>query len=200
MSDTTAWQLGALVQPGEPVKFYAQYGSNDNKTFDNTIKMIGLGADYTIGNWARSCCSGTSSVPTSVPTCKTLSVGYDYQMSKRTDLYAVYMNEKLDGPEHRQQLRPGHPPPLLIRARPGACPACLPCNGHPGNAVAVAVGRQRGLPHAPPLIQRNPRRAGLREHGRHGQVSGSRRGRHRQHRQARSAWNTATPPPPDTPA
>ncbi|MFC3108697.1 porin [Undibacterium arcticum] len=27
--------------------------------------------------------------------CDTASVGYDYDLSKRTDLYAVYMNDKI---------------------------------------------------------------------------------------------------------
>ena len=95
VSDTTAWQLGGSYN-FSPVKVYAQYGSNDNKTFDNTIKVIGLGADYTIG-LGKILLQWNKLSPDVGADLKTLSVGYDYQMSKRTDLYAVYMNEKKTG-------------------------------------------------------------------------------------------------------
>jgi predicted porin len=93
--DTTAWQLGASYILA-PLKLYAQYGSNDNKTTDNTIKTWGLGADYTIGLGKVLVQYGQLS-PDVGADQKTFSLGYDYQMSKRTDLYAVYMNEKVTG-------------------------------------------------------------------------------------------------------
>lgn len=93
--DTTAWQLGASYNLA-PLKLYAQYGSNDNKTLDNTIKVWGLGADYTIGLGKVLLQYGQLS-PDVGADQKTLSLGYDYLMSKRTDLYAVYMNEKKTG-------------------------------------------------------------------------------------------------------
>lgn len=93
--DTTAWQLGASFNMA-PVKFYAQYGTSDNKTIDNTTKVLGLGADWTIGNGKALLQWGKLS-PDVGADRKTLSVGYDYLMSKRTDLYAVYMHDKLDG-------------------------------------------------------------------------------------------------------
>ena len=31
------------------------------------------------------------------PTNRTLSIGYDYALSKRTDVYAVFMNERATG-------------------------------------------------------------------------------------------------------
>lgn len=93
--DTTAWQLGASYNLA-PLKLYAQYGSNDNKTLDNTIKVWGLGADYSIGLGKVLVQYGQLS-PDVGADQKTLSLGYDYLMSKRTDLYAVYMNEKKSG-------------------------------------------------------------------------------------------------------
>lgn len=95
VSDTTAWQLGASFNLA-PVKFYAQYGSTDNKTFDNTIKVIGLGADYTMG-LGKFLVQWNKLSPDVGADLKTFSLGYDYQMSKRTDLYGVYMNEKKTG-------------------------------------------------------------------------------------------------------
>ncbi len=90
--DTTAWQLGASFNMA-PVKFYAQYGNNDNKTLDNTIKMIGLGADYALGA-GKLMLQWNKLSPDVGADLKTLSFGYSHALSKRTDAYAVYMNEK----------------------------------------------------------------------------------------------------------
>lgn len=94
-ADTTAWQLGASYKL-DPLKLYAQYGSNDNKTLDNTIKVWGLGADYSIGLGKVLLQYGQLS-PDVGANQKTLSLGYDHFMSKRTDLYAVMMNDKKTG-------------------------------------------------------------------------------------------------------
>jgi len=93
--DSTAWQLGASFNMA-PVKFYAQYGTSDNKTIDNTTKVLGLGADWTLGLGKVLLQWGKMS-PDVGADRKTISFGYDYQMSKRTDLYAVYMNDKVSG-------------------------------------------------------------------------------------------------------
>lgn len=93
--DTTAWQLGGSFKL-DALKLYAQYGSNDNKTLDNTIKVIGLGADYSIG-LGKILVQWNKLSPDVGADQKAFSLGYDYQMSKRTDLYAVYMNEKKTG-------------------------------------------------------------------------------------------------------
>lgn len=93
--DTTAWQLGGSFNFA-PVKLYAQYGTTDNKTLDNTIKVIGLGADFSIG-LGKVMLQWNKLSPDVGADQKALSLGYDYQMSKRTDLYAVYMNEKVSG-------------------------------------------------------------------------------------------------------
>jgi len=95
VSDTTAWQLGGSFNLA-PVKFYAQYGSNDNKTWDNTIKVWGLGADWSLG-LGKVMFQWNKLSPDVGADLKAFSLGYDHQMSKRTDLYAVYMNEKKTG-------------------------------------------------------------------------------------------------------
>ena len=107
--DTTAWQLGASFNLA-PVKFYGQYGTSDNKTIDNTTKVLGLGADYTLGVSKLMLQWGKQS-PDVGADLKTLSFGYGHQMSKRTDLYAVYMNEKKTG------LSTGHSYAVGVRHR-----------------------------------------------------------------------------------
>ncbi len=93
--DTTAWQLG-LSYNLAPVKVYAQYGSSDNKTINNTTKVLGLGADYALGA-GKLLLQWNKMSPDVGADLKTLSFGYDHFVSKRTDLYAVYMNEKRTG-------------------------------------------------------------------------------------------------------
>ena len=93
--DTTAWQLGASFNMA-PVKFYGQYGTSDNKTINNTSKVIGLGADYTMGV-GKLMVQWNKLSPDVGADLTTMSFGYGYQMSKRTDLYAVYMSEKKTG-------------------------------------------------------------------------------------------------------
>ena len=93
--DTAAWQLGASFNMA-PAKFYAQYGTSDNKTIDNTTTVIGLGADYVLGA-GKLLVQWNKLSPDVGPGLKTFSFGYDYLLSKRTDLYAVYMNEKKTG-------------------------------------------------------------------------------------------------------
>lgn len=90
--DTRAWQLGASYNLA-PVKLYAQYGSNDNRTADNTTTVIGLGADWTIG-LGKVLLQWNKLSPDVGNSQKALSLGYDHLLSKRTDVYAVYMNEK----------------------------------------------------------------------------------------------------------
>ena len=93
--DTTAWQLGFSYSLA-PAKLYAQYGSNENKTRNNTTKVIGLGADYALGA-GKLMVQWNKQSPDVGADLKTLSFGYDHNLSKRTDVYAVYMNEKQTG-------------------------------------------------------------------------------------------------------
>ena len=92
--DTDTWQLGGSYN-FEPFKLFAQYGSTDNKTANKTTKVFGLGGEMAVGplgklllQWNRLSTDVANADRT------TVRAGYDYQISKRTDLYAVYMNEK----------------------------------------------------------------------------------------------------------
>ncbi len=94
-NDTTTWQLGGSYAFGG-TKVFAQYGSVDNDTTGNDYKLTGLGSSIGMGTgailvqWGRIT-PGTGSDRT------TFSLGYDYNLSKRTDVYAVYMSDKIDG-------------------------------------------------------------------------------------------------------
>jgi predicted porin len=92
---TTAWQLGGSYSFA-PVKLYAQYGNSDNKTIDNTSKLLALGGDWTLGA-GKVLLQWSKLSPDVGGDLKTMSVGYDHQLSKRTDVYGVLMNEKKTG-------------------------------------------------------------------------------------------------------
>ena len=96
VQDTTSWQLAGSYDL-KAVKLFGQYGNVDN---DST------GADYKIMNFGASAPMGASGVlraqwgqikPSAGAKRTTLSLGYGYNLSKRTELYASYMNDKLSG-------------------------------------------------------------------------------------------------------
>ncbi len=95
VNDTTAWQLAGSYAVGK-TKLFAQYGSVDNDTTGNDFRITGLGASVGVGlgaflaQWGRIA-PGTGSDR------NTLSLGYDHTLSKRTDVYAVFMKDRLDG-------------------------------------------------------------------------------------------------------
>jgi predicted porin len=93
--DTTSWQLGGSYA-FSGAKAFAQYGSVDNDSTGNSYDItglgvsVGIGAGSLLGQWGRIS-PETGSART------TFTVGYDYNLSKRTDLYAVYMSDKISG-------------------------------------------------------------------------------------------------------
>ncbi|MGY4827038.1 porin [Sphaerotilaceae bacterium SBD11-9] len=79
------------------VKLFGQYSQIETKaTTDTTYKVWGLGATAPLGagKLMAQYGEGTSEFPTVDLTSKTLTVGYDYFLSKRTDIYAVVVNDK----------------------------------------------------------------------------------------------------------
>lgn len=95
LDNTKAWQLGASYDL-KAVKFFGQYGSVDNEATDNGYDITGLGASVPIGAGSLLAQWGRIS-PDMGSSRTTFSVGYDYFLSKRTDLYAVYMSDKISG-------------------------------------------------------------------------------------------------------
>ena len=94
--NTNTWQLGGSYGFA-PFKLYGQYTHVENSSVNNTSKIIGLGGDMVVGPLGKVLLHYSRLSPDVGPNRTTISVGYDYQMSKRTDLYAVYMNDKLSG-------------------------------------------------------------------------------------------------------
>lgn len=83
------------------VKLYAQYLRTGNNTSTGNFTVntgqagfsIPLGVGSILGSYAYSKSNG----PSDGVTRKTWALGYDYPLSKRTDLYAAYLSDHLSG-------------------------------------------------------------------------------------------------------
>lgn len=95
VDNTKTWQLGGSYD-FKVAKLFGQYGSVDNDASGNGYDITGLGVSAPMG--AGSLLAQWGSVSPDVGSKRTtFSVGYDYFLSKRTDLYAVYMSDKISG-------------------------------------------------------------------------------------------------------
>jgi predicted porin len=95
----TAWQLGGSYDL-KVVKLFAQLGeTKTDATVETKTKLYSLSASVPLGTGNVLAAYGNAKATTGTvdTTRKTLSVGYDYFLSKSTDVYAVAMNEKLTG-------------------------------------------------------------------------------------------------------
>lgn len=82
------------------VKVFGQYNLVKTKAATGTeTNYFGIGASVPAGPGKVLAQYGaaTAEFPTADVKNKTLTVGYDYWLSKATDVYAVYMNDKLTG-------------------------------------------------------------------------------------------------------
>ncbi|HLO95044.1 MAG TPA: porin [Burkholderiaceae bacterium] len=90
------------------VKVYAQYGQIDDESYGSKLRLYDISAEVPVNGSGKILAAyGYSKVRTGtfagiIPlisgnTHKTVSLGYDHSLSKRTDVYAVYMNDKIDG-------------------------------------------------------------------------------------------------------
>jgi predicted porin len=94
-----AWQVGLSYNLGF-AKLFGQYGLVDTEaTVESEAKIAQLGASVPIGAGALLLSYGHDEreADTGDATYKIASLGYDYNLSKRTDVYAVYMAERLTG-------------------------------------------------------------------------------------------------------
>lgn len=88
------WMLGGAYD-FKMVKPYLTYGQSKADNSDVKAKTLQVGASAPIGagalvaSWAKTKLSGADMDR------KTLTVGYDYNLSKRTDVYAMVMNDKI---------------------------------------------------------------------------------------------------------
>ncbi|GAB3554015.1 porin [Noviherbaspirillum agri] len=92
-----AWMLGGSYELSM-AKLFATYGQTKHD-IDLEDKTISLGASVPVGQgkimaaWAQTRRSGVDFGAEQKR--NTTSIGYDYNLSKRTDLYAVYMNDRI---------------------------------------------------------------------------------------------------------
>ena len=94
----TAWQVGGSFN-ASVVKVYAQYGEIDTKAtkgvkskIANVSASIPLGVGSIVAEYGNA---KTETVGSAViPKSQMVTLGYDYFLSKRTDVYAVYMLDK----------------------------------------------------------------------------------------------------------
>ncbi len=104
-SQQDAWMLSGKAGFG-PVNLYANYEQtkNDNYAGDPgnaKSKIWSLSADYEVGQgkllaaYANTRWTGSAGVAIAGLKRDTLSLGYDHTLSKRTDLYAVLMRDKI---------------------------------------------------------------------------------------------------------
>lgn len=92
------WQLGTSYNFGV-AKAFAQYGQVETDAAANRkTKIVGIGASVPIGPGALLAQYGQGKNSGSATnTRRTASIGYDYNLSKRTDVYTVFMHDKNTG-------------------------------------------------------------------------------------------------------
>ena len=93
-ADTRTWQLNGAYD-FTVAKAFAQFGEVKNTTTSNKYRISELGARVPVGAGAVLAAWGRVA-PTTGPDRNTVSLGYDYNLSKRTDVYAVAMRDKID--------------------------------------------------------------------------------------------------------
>ena len=95
-SDSDAWQIGAAYDL-KTVKLFAQVGKVENITFKTDYDHMGVGAAVPMGPNGKILAQYSSMEPSNAKASKTTTLAYDHFLSKRTDLYTVYMNEQVPG-------------------------------------------------------------------------------------------------------
>jgi predicted porin len=94
-----ALQLGVSYDLGM-AKLFGQYGdvsSSATVDVDTTIVQVGATVKAGLGAVLASYGQAKTEVGAAESTRKTFSLGYDYLLSKNTDVYAAFMNEKVTG-------------------------------------------------------------------------------------------------------
>ncbi len=94
-AETKTWMVGGTYD-FKVVKVFATYGQAKKDDVDSTKDKIGqlgvsvpLGGGALLADWARTEQDGAIDI-----TWDTATVGYDYSLSKRTDVYAAFMYNK----------------------------------------------------------------------------------------------------------
>lgn len=95
VNDTRTWQLAGSYDL-KAVKLFAQAGHVDDTTARNSYRITGLGATVPMGSGKFLFQHGRVNAEKTADR-STTSIGYDHDLSKRTDIYAVGMADKLTG-------------------------------------------------------------------------------------------------------
>lgn len=100
-SSQTAYQVGGTYD-FKVLRLFAQYGRiSTDATLDVDTTNVHVGASVPVGTGSLLVAYGTSKVdvagPTAEKTSKILTAGYDYPLSKRTNIYAIYLSDKFTG-------------------------------------------------------------------------------------------------------
>jgi predicted porin len=96
VQDTVTWQLAGSYDL-KSVKLFAQYGNVENDNTGRDYDILGLGATVPVGPLGLVRVQYGQLKPDLGAKRTTLSMGYSYNLSKSTELYGVYMNDKLSG-------------------------------------------------------------------------------------------------------
>lgn len=96
VADTRTWQLAGSYALNDSLKLFGQLGQVDNLSSGADYTITGAGVRAVLGQGALL--AQYSHVSADVGGDRnTFSLGYNYFMSKRTDLYAVMMSDKQGG-------------------------------------------------------------------------------------------------------
>lgn len=95
VDDTETLQLAASYDFGA-AKLFGQYSDVENSTSKRDYKLANVGVAVPVGGGKLLAQYGRISASVGADR-KTFTFGYDYNLSKRTDVYAAYMNDKVDG-------------------------------------------------------------------------------------------------------
>ena len=81
------------------VKLYGQYFRTDTPDLDTRTRTVQLGVAVPVGanRLMASVAQTRRDTPTADTRRTTAALGYDHFLSKRTDLYAVYLSDDLTG-------------------------------------------------------------------------------------------------------
>jgi predicted porin len=94
--DTTTWQLAGSYD-FKAAKIFAQYGQVDNDSAGTSVDITGLGVAVPIGGLGKVLLQWGRISPGVGAKRTTTSLGYDYTLSKRSNVYLVFMSDKISG-------------------------------------------------------------------------------------------------------
>jgi predicted porin len=95
VADTRTRQVGAAYDFG-PAKLFGLYSTVENRSDGSERRLTGVGARVPLGQGALVAQWGRNDADQGADR-DTLSVGYLYPMSRRTELYGVLMQDRLEG-------------------------------------------------------------------------------------------------------